>query len=416
MLCILPFWGLPAYGNENVQWSGFGSLAVVTADSDELGYRRDYSLTSEVFDGQWSFEHHSNLGVQVDWHINSQWDVTAQLLYRSQRDINLDTLTNLAFLRYAPDSRWRFRAGRLPFDLFLMTEYRDIGFAHSFAKVPSELYGIIPHRHIDGIDAEYHTNIAMNTLSVKAFYGETKELVSAANTQSGRDFKLDDVWGLAIDLKSFEWELGLNHTRTRIDNQVAQPLIEGNIALSQIPFLNAAWPDAVSDALRLNLDNESISFTSFGGQYHFPAITLQGEIAHMQSTTETVNDLNSGYLAAIYNYGSHQFTASVSHAATDRDESLLEGIDVGTLSLSPDALGLYIGADFLHDFYNINQNTLSVGWRWNFNDTTALKVQWDRSRIYGSGSSLWQPPVETRSGPRSTGTVNALFVEVSWVF
>lgn len=416
MLCTLPLWGFLAYGNEDVQLSGFGSLAVVTADSDELGYRRDYSVTSEVFDGQWSFEQHSNIGVQLEWHISSKWDLTTQLLYRGQRDVDLDTLTNLAFLRYSPDSNWRFRAGRLPFDLFLMTEYRDIGFAHSFAKVPSEIYGIIPHRSIDGVDAEFSTNVGINTLSLKVFYGESVEQVSAANIEGSRDFKLDDVVGLAIDLKSFDWELGLNYTRMRFDNQVVQPLIEGNMLLSQIPFLSPAWPDAVDDALRLNLDNERGHFTSFGGQYYFPDFTLQGEIAQIKSTSETINDLYSGYLAVIYNLGSHQFTASISHAATDRDESLLEDVNVSILALNPDALALYVGAEFLHDFYDINQNTLSLGWRWNFDETTALKVQWDRSRIYGSGSSLWQPQVEARSGPRATGTVNALFAELSWVF
>ena len=416
LLAVMSFGLVQAHANDQIQWSGFASLAAVTSDSETLGYRRDYAMTSEVFDGDISLEQHSNIGVQMEWFISDKWDLTGQWLYRGQRDTDLDGLTNLAFLRYSPNSQWRIRAGRLPFDLFFMTEYRDIGFAHSFAKVPSELYGIIPHRHIDGVDAEYLIDAGLDIVSFKLFYGTSTEGISAFNADGSRDFELKDTLGLAIDYKALDWEIGFNHTRTTFGSDYAAALVSGNQQLVQIPIFAAAWPDAVEDARALALLDRRGNFTSLGGQYHYEQFTFQGEIAHVHSESQTVNDINSGYVTAIYNHGSHQFFSAISHVTTNRNEALLDDVNVDILRLNDDAFALYEGADFLHDYYNLNQNTLSLGWRWNFDDSMALKVQWDRTRVYGSGSGLWQPVVETRTGERDTGSVNTLFVEISWVF
>ena len=71
----------------------------------------------------------TKLGIQFDIITTDEIDIVVQNVYRDQEDLNFDTALSLAFVRYAPNPNWSFRLGRTAFDLFLLTEYRDIGYA-----------------------------------------------------------------------------------------------------------------------------------------------------------------------------------------------------------------------------------------------------------------------------------------------
>ena len=406
-----------ALANEALQFSGFGSIGIVTSDSADFGYRRDYSRTTAVFDGQWDWREHSNIGVQLDWAVSPQWDVVTQLHYRDQVDTDLNGLLNVGFVRYKPQPNFIFRAGRVPFDLFLMTEYRDVDYAYTFAKIPSEIYGIVPHRHLDGLDAEYLSRAADKTYSAKLFYGKTNAQISADNTNSSRDFKMENVFGLVLAAESLDWELAIHHTQVRFDNQYAQPLVDAVTSLEQIfPAFTVLWPDAQQVISQLDLDNKTARYSSIGGQLNVDNITIMSEIAYIRSASETVHDVYSGYAGFISHQESWQWFFNVGFAKTNRTDDLLNNANVTGLAQFQPAFDTYQGARFLNDFYNMNQTTASIGARWNVTDAVALKVQWDHSWIRRQGSGFWQPPVTGGLATREPGEVNVLFLLTSFIF
>lgn len=401
----------------DVSVSGFGTLGIVTTDSDEFGYRADFSKPGGVFDGDFDFAETSNLGIQFDIIATDKIDFVVQAIYRDQTELSLDNAINLAFVRYSPNANWSFRAGRTAYDLFLLTEYRDIGYAYTWAHVPSEIYGVFPHRFLDGVDVTYSQPIGDLTFAAKAFYGKSKFGMTAFSLPSSGDFKLDDIAGVALDLQSMNWDVALNHTKLKFDSDGFEELVVGLKQLDAlVPNFEFIWPNATAFAEGLDLDNKRGSYTSVSGQYRFDSVTVISELAQIKSDSLSVQKVNSGYLSGVFHKNAHNFFASVAFSETEQFDLASVDINLAALAQVPDGLLAYGFSDVFLSFYSINQQTYSVGWRWDFEENMSFKLQLDHTRITKGGSTFWQPPSEADYTINRTGHVNALFANVSFLY
>ncbi|QJR82021.1 hypothetical protein CA267_015295 [Alteromonas pelagimontana] len=397
--------------------SGYGTLGVVKTDSGVFGYRADYSKTGGVFADELDFGESSNLGVQLDILATDKLDFVVQGIYRDQENFTLDSALNLAFVRYTPEPNWSFRAGRTAFDLFLVTEYRDINFAYPWAHVPNEIYGIFPHRFLDGVDVSYRRPLTDEiTVSAKFFYGSTESVLTAYSSKNVEPLKFDDVFGVAIDFSAMSWDIAFNSTQVKFDSTIVQPLIEGMELLEQLPGSEFIWPNALQLAHYLDLDNRKGKYTSISGQYRFDKVTVMSEMAKVSSDSLTIRNVYSGYVSAIYHVSNHNFFATLAFADTKPFNLEKQNIDTVALAQIPGADMLYEGAEFLLNYYNHNQKTLSVGWRWDFVENMSLKMQWDHTRISKDGSTFWQPADPSNYCSCNSGHVNTLFTNVSFLF
>jgi hypothetical protein len=401
----------------DVRVSGFGTIGIVTTDSNDFGYRADFSKTGGVFKSDFDFAESSNLGIQFDIIATNEIDIVVQAIYRDQEKVNLDNLLNLAFVRYAPSANWSFRLGRTAFDLFLLTEYRDIGFAYNWAHVPSEIYGVIPYRYVDGADVTFSEHLGNLTFSAKLFYGKSEFAVTAFSSPNADAFRLDNIIGLALDFQSMNWDVALNHTQLKFDSQVIKPLINGVKQLDAfIPNFSAIWPNALDFLNAADVDNRKATYTSISGQYRFDTVTVISELAIINTDSLSIQEIESGYVSGIYHRGAHNFFASLAFSQSEKFDLDASGINLPALAQVPGGLDIYRVSKFLLDYYSINQKTMSVGWRWDFDENMSFKLQLDHTRIGNRGSTLWQPPVENGTTDNRTGHVNALFANVSFLY
>lgn len=404
-----------ALAEPTVKVSGFGTLGAVITDSDEFGYRADFSSTGDVFDGKVDFAESSNLGVQFDIVTRTGFDAVTQLIYRNQDNLTLDSVLNMAFIRYSPNPNWSFRVGRTAFDLFLLTEFRDIGFAYPWAHVPSEIYGVIPHRNIDGVDASYIRRLGAGTMSGKLFYGKSEAGVSGFGLDETIEVKFGEVVGIALDYNTANWDLSFNHSRVIFDSQVVTPLVNGIKFLnSQVPGFQFIWPNADSLADGMEIDKTSGTYTTIGGQYYLEKMTFIAELARIRAESLSIPRVASGYASAIYHGGSHNFFTSFAFSRTKRAE--FDAVNLAALQQIPGGLDIYLNAQMTLGFYNVNQQTVSLGWRWDLSETLSFKLQWDHTRINKGGSTLWQPADMLGNLDKPTGHINALFSNISFAF
>jgi hypothetical protein len=398
-----------------VKISSFGSLGVVVTDSDEFGYRADFSSSGGVFDGQVDFAESSNIGVQFDIIMHPGFDTVVQIIYRNQDEITLDSVLNMAFVRYSPNPNWSFRAGRTALDLFLLTEYRDIGFAYPWAHVPSEIYGVIPHRNIDGIDVNYSRHLGTGTLSGKLFIGQSEAGVSGFGLSDVTPVKFGEVVGAALDYQTMGWDISFNHSQVTFDSQLVTPLVNGIKFLNaQVLGFNHIWPNAESLADGIEIDNTNGTYTSVGGQYYIESVTFITELARIRADSLSIPKVTSGYLSGIYHAGAHNFFTSFAFSRTDRVAT--DEVNMALLQQIPGGLDALLNAQIILGFYNVNQQTFSVGWRWDFSEKMSFKLQWDHTRINSGGSTFWQPANMLGNLDKPTGHVNALFSNVSFAF
>lgn len=405
----------PAFAEPTFNVSGFGTLGIVVTDSEQFGYRSDFSSTGAVFDGKVDLAESSNLGVHFETVFSPSFDAVVQAVYRNQDDPTLDSLLNMAFVRYTPDSNWSFRAGRVAFDLFLLTEYRDIGFAYPWAHVPNEIYSVIPHRNIDGADATYTRSLVSGSISGKLYYGQSEASLSGFGESILNPVKFGEVVGIALDYQTPGWDISLNHSQVTFDSQLVTPIANGIKQLNtQVPGFNHIWPNAGSIAAGIEIDNTKGTYTSVGGQYSLQAVTLIGELARIKADSLSVQDVDSGYISATYHVGLHNFFTSYAFSRTGQLAD--DEVNLQVLAQIPGGLLAYNGAQTVLGFYSVNQKTASLGWRWDFTEKMSFKLQWDHTRINNGGSTFWQPPRAFGNLNKPTGRVNTLFSNVSFAF
>jgi hypothetical protein len=395
--------------------SGFGTIGVVVSDSDEFGYRSDFSSVGGVFAGQVDFAESSNIGAQFDIILRPDFDAVVQVIYRNQDNITLDSVLNMAFMRYSPNPNWSFRGGRIAFDLFLLTEYRDVGFAHPWAHVPAEIYGVIPHRNIDGLDATYTRRLGTGTFSSKLFYGQSEAEVTGFGSPEVDPIKFGEVIGMALDYQTMGWDISLNHSQATFDSQLLTPLVNGIKQLNaQVPGFNHIWPNAASLADGMEVDNTKGTYTSVGGQYYMPRMTVMAELALIRAESVSVPKVVAGYLSGIYHADKHNFFATFAFSQADQFNG--DEVDLQLLQHIPGGLESYYGSQVSLGFYNVNQQTLSLGWRWDLTEKLSIKLQWDHTRIGSGGSTLWQPVEMFGNLDKPTGRVNVIFSNLSFAF
>ncbi|WP_144395339.1 hypothetical protein [Pleionea sediminis] len=404
---ILPFLGLPLSAEDSLRISGFGTLGGVYVDSKYYGYRKDVSYKDGVFDGEFDLKANSVLGIQFDYQLNSEWDLSYQAVYRGQHDLTLDSASNLAFIRYKPSANWTVRTGRIGFDLFQLTEYRDIGFAYPWAKTPSEVYGIIGTRSLDGFDASFTHPIGETTFNLKFSAGKSDTVTVGYETQEVETITLNDIYNITLGLETFDWYIKAKHTEVEFDNNIE--LLDQLIgALNTIPSI--VWPDAETLANGIGLEGTSAKYSSLSASYTFGNFVASGELSKISGKSLLVRDLNNGYISTSYLLNDH--TLYMTFGKTSADEYQL-GTNV-IITLPPDLQPLAFGVNTALSFLSSNQRSYSVGWRWNFDEQMAFKLQWERTKIEENGGTLWRRKDNVIGLPEDT--VNALFINLDFIF
>jgi len=193
------------------------------------------------------------------------------------------------------------------------------------------------------------------------------------------------------------------------------PLVNGiKLLNAQVPGFDQIWPGAVSLADGMEIDNTKGTYTSVGGQYYMAAMTIIAELARIEAESLSVPNVTSGYISGIYHAGTHNFFSSFAFSQTGR--FAIDEVNLTLLQQIPGGLDVYLNTQMALGFYNVNQQTFSVGWRWDFSEKMSLKLQWDHTRINSGGSTFWQPADMLGNLDKPTGHVNTLFSNVSFAF
>ena len=152
--------------------SGYGTLAYAMDDQDDLAPMRDLSQRPQdnfATGNSWRLD--SRLGLQVDHPFHPQAEWVAQFMLRDQIEQDLGSVVELAYLGLMPRPDLDVRLGRLGFDVFLMSDHRNLGYAYTWVRPPQEFHSWIPVFSVDGLDAAYSFHIGDARWRIKAQAG-----------------------------------------------------------------------------------------------------------------------------------------------------------------------------------------------------------------------------------------------------
>jgi hypothetical protein len=372
-----------AAGAATVNVSGFGTAGFTITDTDDAEFVRGSMPTGADSSGDVGLD--SIAGVQATVHLTDKISGTAQMLLRRLhgRDFELDM--PLAFLKYEINKDFAVRLGRVSLPVFLVSDFRQVGYANTWIRPPVEVYGQVPIDSVDGFDLLYSRNLGPVSVNGQAFFGRTDVDLGTS------EINVRDFWG--VNLSATMGPLTLR--AARVEDKLTLVSAQANALLAglrQAGFTAFADQLAVTDA--------ASEFTAFGALLDWNNVIIQAE-----DTSSKVGgfpaDTSARYVLAGYRLS--KVTPYAIYAEREVDSARTSTVvpAVGPL------VGLAAGVNAL--IAGVEQTTTSVGLRWEAADSVAVKFQYDYVDPEGAG-------LFANVKPGFDGPVNVFGIAIDVVF
>ena len=361
----------------------YGTLGVAATDQERAGYRPNASHRTALYD-DWSGRLDNRLGVQLSYKLSPELAVVGHVL--TQRDgadqVSTDWLWGM--LQWTPAPGWAVQAGRFQNTLFLTSDNLYVGYAHPWVRPPVELYSLGGESpDLDGIMLRYSKPWQDWQLGVTAHVAHARQvrpLYSYVNHPNS---------ALALSLSNNDWLFRVSMLFSKTSFQSPRAQAVANLIAAQNPLAAADYQTGDLGVQR---------YANAGFRYEHHPWTVQGEVARTDLRKKTLPDQLAWYLTAAYSAG--DFSPYLTYASVRGLGNLDENRLTGRASLAAQAL--------LNAKRN-DQQTLSLGVRWDFRAGMALKAQWDRVHVPAGQQGLLMNPL-----PAGQTRLNVVSVVLDW--
>ncbi len=406
-LLVLPLAISSAYADEGdgmptFTFSGFGTAALTKSNSDDAEFIRPNQGRGVTSNAKNSVD--SNFGFQATAKFNDMFSFTGQGLVRKIVTDDFTAELAWAFAKAKISDNLSVRAGRFGLPVYMISEYRSLGYASTMMRPPVEMYSQVPVESVDGADIIYQGSFGDTNFTGQFAIGNTEQDFSAGFT--GKFTKMTGI-NLVAENGPFTFRFGRVDTTINSDNYAALNSIVGGLrAFSANPGLEAAFGlKAVANSIELK--DAKGSFTSVGMSLDWKNIVAQAEYGKRKVDRISISDSSSWYTMVGYRIG--KFTPYFNHASVKKDTPYtIAGLPTSG-AFPAQFLAVTNGANSVAS-NGSNQTSNSIGLRWDFYKSAALKMQLDRFSP-GPGSGTF-----TKANPGFTGPVTVFAAGVDFVF
>ena len=143
-------------GGPEVKLRGFGTFGVVRNTNSNLDFMDNLSQPRGAgYSHKWDFGVDSKLAVQADAKFNDKLSASWQVMSQRQTSDTYQPQNEMVFLKYQATGDLNVRLGRIPAPLFMVSEYRKVGYVNPWIRQPNEVYFQVPFNSVDGGDVSY---------------------------------------------------------------------------------------------------------------------------------------------------------------------------------------------------------------------------------------------------------------------
>lgn len=368
-----------------VNVSGFGTAAVAISDTDDAQYTRTRQQAGVGKSLRTGLD--SNLGVQATATFSDSLSFTAQVLNRKIVRDHFGAELAWAFAKFKVNDKLALRIGRMGLPVYMISDFRDVGYANTMIRPSNEVYSLVPTDSIDGIDAIYQGAIGATALTTQLSVGRT-----SPRLPGGTKSVMKPVIALNVVAENGPLSVRFGHS-------LADFSIEGNAFISTLgsSLRAAGFPDAAADVQHEDVRG---SFTSIGAVYDQGSLLLQGEYSIRRTDTMFVADSTGWYALAGYRVGKVMPYAAYGKLTQDSARSY-GGVPPTVQPFNAILNGIAKSAQ---------QSTATVGVRWDFASSMAFKFQADRLRPRDGAGTL------SNVKPGFSGPVTVVAAGVDFVF
>jgi hypothetical protein len=352
---------------------GFGTVGVVGNSTSGAHFIRDILQPGGVAGG-WSSAVDSRLGLQANFRLTDQIEGVAQVVSMYNYDGSYRPGLEWAFVSYSPDPAFKVRLGRLGWDVYMLSDSRNVGYSYLWVRPPVEYFGQLQIPHVDGADVVVKHQLGGGIASAKLYAGLADQKVPSPPT-ADYDLAGSVVRGVNLDYQKGAWQFRVGYTAVKVENE-----LPGLVPL--LGALSVSGPGAAALGADLSLAGKTIEIVSAGTVFENGPWQAQLMVNRFTSDTLIFPQKDSGYL--LLGYRIDKWTPFVNFAAT---RSVGASQRRTGLPL-PNPLDTAVATTLA--VAQSRQNTLSLGVRYDFMRNADLKVQLDRVRVSDHAALLWR--------------------------
>ena len=386
-----------------VKISGFGTAALTWSDDDRAQFGRPNQASGAADNFRTGVD--SNLGLQADYTVNNWLSLTAQGLVRQDAEEHYGAELSWAFAKFRISDDLSVRVGRVGLPVFMISDYRNVGYANTMLRPPSELYSQVPFNSVDGADITWRRDYGNTSITTQLAVGQIKTPVMNFHARG------KDIRALNVVAENGPFTLRIGHARTKI---TVDDLASLNTLVGSLRAAGAGYrlPQLTDLAGRIEAKDAKGTFNSIGLTADWNNFVLQTEFAKRKTETY-INDTTSWYVMGGYRIGKFlpYYTRSELKIDGRIDSTVPAACPAGYPAACTPTLMQLDGAVRRIPVSGVGQGeqtTDTIGVRWDFASSVALKVQVDR--IKPSGNGLFINPQPGFSGPVTVGAVALDFV------
>ena len=406
--------------------SGFGTIGAVTTDNDDVLFQVPGQGGGAGETPNLNVD--SKVAVQGTYKLTNTISGTAQVLTKYGADGSYSPEFEWAFAKWQALPSLAVRAGRMGAPLFMVSDFRDVGYANLTVRPSLDVYGQVPFSAFNGLDLTWQKSAGSLTFTTQLWAGNAKKDyavvgVDAAGKRSRNEatFEVNDQIGLNIVAESdagITFRLGHNQGKMSIsagrfdDLRNGANLAATTLAGAPLPTYQAMAPQFAAVAGLVTVDEVDASFTGLG--VSIDRDNWVGSLEFTKRKTDSYVADSTGWYALVgHRFGAFTPYVGYSKLKTDRTESSpLTPSAIAVVDGSIPGAGTQIsaGLDSVLAPQSFDETTSTLGVRWDATTGVALKAQWDHVKPKGEAGLF------TGARAYDGKAVNVLTLAVDFVF
>lgn len=349
----------------NVAINGFASIkGGMTTGSDKqlYGYDNDFNLKNE-----------SLFALQLKADLGDKLSVTGQLMGRGSNDF--DVGFEWAFITYELADNMRINAGRLRTPFYKYSDFKDVGYAYDWLRVPQGVYGF-GFDNIEGVSFYRTAELGSveSTLQLVAGAYDGKATISGIEV----DAQIKNIVGITWELTHGNLSGRLAYLTGKSSVDAAAASLAENFTIGNLfATLNGlGLNDLVAS---IDIQQEKGTFLGFGLTYDNGDWIAVSEINKVKVNDSFIADQNNYYVSVGKRFNS--ITPYISYEVEDNDSKDVIFQPYQTVLPAQ----LLVPIQGLVRSQERSAKTWNLGARYDFHPSAAFKVQYSSEKNNTTG-------------------------------
>lgn len=426
----------------NFRLSGFGTLGAVHTSTNDVLF--NYPGQGGGAGTTPSASPDSKIAVQGTYKFTPTVSATTQIMTRYDADGQYVPTPDWLFAKWQAMPTLSFRAGRMGAPYFMVSDFRNVGYANTPVRPPLDVYGQVPTDQFEGADVTFQHNLGSITFNATLWGGESKAdyrsaIKKGATAIEPSTFELKKQKGINLTAEmdnGLTLRAGYSKAKINISSSSIDTLMATGAALSvysaSVGPVNTAFQSignqTINSVSAIGLNDKNISFLAFGASYDQDEWVISGEYTKRRSSGFIADTTGwyglVGYRVAKFTpyVGLSRLTVNSANVspATIVAPTLAAPFNGANPQLAGTAATLNSSIQGYMDVEKLAQRTITVGTRWDVSSGMALKFQWDQihkpADSYGLFFTKDPSTPEAQSFLNNRRKVNVLSVSMDFVF